>query len=578
MPEIEPKAEYSRRLQQLDLTWKQLKQRDRSYIAAKLVAGLITIVIAAWLAKYRASQIASILIPLCVLALLFVLHERILKSLRQNASLRLIYEQGIARLEDRWSGTGESGERYLQQATGNLIHPLPDAHPYARDLDLFGSGSLYQLLCTARTRVGQDTLAAWLLSPASVAEIELRQQAIRELAPLLDFRERLALAASEIQDERSGKRTGRQKAVAIDSAVNPLVEWSESPDVLNRKLRPPAIALTLVWSLSIVSWATFGWDLAALAMSIVNRTVGYRFRTQLRAAAAGIEAAVQDLDLLIALFSTVEHQTFSTEKLQTLQSKIRESGKSPSLALAQLKRRCDWLFSSDNLFVKILDLFVFWRAHCIFAIQSWRARHGTAVRDWLAVIGEIEALTALAVYAYENPSDTYPVFTEEAPTFDAQDFAHPLLPRTRAITNSIRLDRDLQLIVISGPNMAGKSTFIRSIGVNVVLAQAGAPVRARSMRLSPLRVAASICILDSLQGGLSRFYAEIMRLKHIDTLSRESTPVLFLLDELLSGTNSHDRRAGTESMVRSLVSRGGRARWCRRAAHLTEKERASTRG
>jgi DNA mismatch repair ATPase MutS len=144
----------------------------------------------------------------------------------------------------------------------------------------------------------------------------------------------------------------------------------------------------------------------------------------------------------------------------------------------------------------------------------------------------------------------------ESPCFDAEDFAHPLLPRSRAITNSLRLDQDLQLIVISGPNMAGKSTFIRSIGINVVLAHAGAPVRARSMQLSPLNVAASICILDSLQGGLSRFYAEITRLKHIDTLSRQPTPVLFLLDELLSGTNSHDRRIGTESIVRNLVARG----------------------
>jgi hypothetical protein len=318
---------------------------------------------------------------------LFLLHERILKALRQNASLRLMYEQGIARLEDRWQGSGETGERYLQQATGSLIHPSPDAHPYARDLDLFGSDSLYQLLCTARTRVGQDTLAAWLLAPASVPEIELRQQAIRELAPLLDFRERLALAASEIQDERSGKRSGRQKPVAIDSVVNPLVAWSESPDILAPRLRPPAIVLTILWVLSLIAWQAFGWDIAAFGISFVNRTLGYRYRAQVRDAAAGIEAAAQDLDLLIALFSTVEQQTFTTQKLQTLQSNLRESGNSPSLALTQLNRRCDWLFSSDNLFVKILDLFVFWRAHCIFAIQAWRTRHGSAVRDWLAVIG-----------------------------------------------------------------------------------------------------------------------------------------------------------------------------------------------
>ena len=228
----------------------------------------------------------------------------------------------------------------------------------------------------------------------------------------------------------------------------------------------------------------------------------------------------------------------------------------PSQALAALSRRIDWLSSADNWFVKIFDGFILWRLQAVIAIENWRLAHGSSVRGWLQAIGEMEALTAFAVFAYENPEATFPEFISgTAPCFDAEEFAHPLLPRARVIRNSLRLDRALQLVVISGPNMAGKSTFIRSVGVNAVLAQAGAPARARRLRMSRLNVAASICILDSLQGGLSRFYAEILRLKDIDALSRGEVPVLFLLDELLSGTNSHDRRIGTESMVRSLVAR-----------------------
>jgi len=548
-----PKSEYRRRLSILAAALLRLKQRDRIFIGGKLFTGIVTVVIAIWLAKYHAGQIAGLLLPVAVLIALFAWHERILKALRQNAGLRQMYEQGIARLEDRWAGIGESGERYLQAATGSLIHPEPNAHPYARDLDLFGPGGLYQLLCTARTRSGQDTLAVWLLTPASVTEIESRQQAIHELAPLLDFRERLAIAAAAMQQKR--KRRHAPEA-GTGAGNDPLVPWSESPDLLDKKLRAPAIVLTLLWPLGLLAWWLFGREDIALAISFVNRFLGYRHRAAVREAAAAIESAAQDIELLAALFAVIEQQPFTSVKLSGLQKQLRISGDPPSKALRQLASRCDWLFSSDNLFVKILDLFVFWKAHCIFAIQSWRSQYGPAVRNWLAAIGEIEALTALAVYAYENPSDPFPVFTTEPPCFDATDFAHPLLPRSRAVPNTLRLDSDLQLIVISGPNMAGKSTFIRSIGVNVVLAQAGAPVRARSLRLSPLRVAASICILDSLQGGLSRFYAEIMRLKHIDELSRQPMPVLFLLDELLSGTNSHDRRAGTESMVRSLVARG----------------------
>ncbi len=144
----------------------------------------------------------------------------------------------------------------------------------------------------------------------------------------------------------------------------------------------------------------------------------------------------------------------------------------------------------------------------------------------------------------------------DAPCFDAVGLAHPLIPRDRAVGNDLRLDGNLQLMIVSGPNMAGKSTFLRGIGVNAVLAQCGAPVRAASLKLSPLAVTASICVLDSLEGGISRFYAEIHRLKQIIDLTRGSTPVLFLLDELLSGTNSHDRLIGTQSIVTRLVERG----------------------
>lgn len=544
-----PIEEYRKRLDVLTGERSRLQRADRFYIGAKLLVGLVTILLAVWLVKYHAAQLAYLLIPVALLIALFGIHERSLKELRRNTNLRLTYEAGLARLEDRWSGQGERGERYLQAATGSLIHPDPGSHPYARDLDLFGGGSVYQLLCTARTRVGQDVLAGWLLGAAQVDEIYQRQEAVRELAPLLDFRERIAIAASatEVKSKRS---------TLVDSSANPLIAWSEGPDLLSRKLRWLEMLLALLWVVSIVAWQVYGLGLPALVMSAVNALLVYRYRAAARETVAAVEAASHDLPLLAALFAAIEQQDFSSEKLKKLQSRLRESGAVPSKALAQLNAHCEWLFSNDNWFVKILAPFIFWTHQCIFALEDWRAVHGASVRGWLSAIGEMEALLSLSVYSYEHPEDVFPVFTEEAPVFEAEEFAHPLLPRGRAVPNSLRLDRNLQLVMISGPNMAGKSTFIRSIGVNVVLAQAGAPVRARRMRLSLLTVAASICILDSLQGGLSRFYAEIVRLKHIDTLSRECPPVLFLLDELLSGTNSHDRRAGTESMVRSLVSRG----------------------
>lgn len=524
-------AEYARRRAAILIEEARFNRRSNALIASKFTAIALTVVAAVALVKYAPGSLLYLVLPVALILLLFVLHEKVLQSLGRSARLKNFYDAGISRLEDRWAGTGETGGRFLDLA-----------HPYARDLDLFGNGSLYELLCTARTRAGQQTLAAWLLAPASVQEILARQEAVKELAPLIDFREQLALAGEDI-------RTGAQPET--------LIEWSESTVRLSRRFaRIVAPILTALWILSLVAWAITGFGAPALLMTLINLMVTYRTRTQVDKSAAAIEHAMHELDLLAGIFHRIEIQPFTSKKLVDLQADLHSHHRAASDAITKLHQHIDWLESNDNPLVKFADLLIFWTAQWSAAIEAWRSQHGAAVRTWLAVVGEIEALNAFAAYTYEHPSDTFPQFTEAGTSLDAVDFAHPLLPASRAVVNSLKLDRTLQLLVISGPNMAGKSTFIRSVGVNVVLAQAGAPVRARIMVLSPLTVAASICVLDSLQGGLSRFYAEILRLKLIDEQSRHTTPVLFLLDELLSGTNSHDRRIGTESFVRTLLARG----------------------
>ena len=233
----------------------------------------------------------------------------------------------------------------------------------------------------------------------------------------------------------------------------------------------------------------------------------------------------------------------------------------PSKAIARLGRLVELLISRRNPLLRGIDPVVLWSLNLAFAVEAWRKTFGPAVRGWLAAVGEMEALSSLASYAYEHPADVFPEFTDDAPCFDAEGFAHPLIPESRAVRNDLRLDKDFRLMIISGPNMAGKSTFVRAVGINAVLAQCGAPVRAKRLRISRLTVAASVCVLDSLQGGISRFYAEIARLKLIcDLATRDATqatpPVLYLLDELLSGTNSHDRRIGAEAIARSLFEQG----------------------
>jgi DNA mismatch repair ATPase MutS len=178
------------------------------------------------------------------------------------------------------------------------------------------------------------------------------------------------------------------------------------------------------------------------------------------------------------------------------------------------------------------------------------------VRRWLVAMGEAEALSSLAGYAFEHPADPFPELHEGGPCFDAQQLGHPLIPESRAVRNDVAIGGDLRVIVVSGSNMSGKSTLLRTVGINAVLAQMGAPVRARGLKLSPLAVGASIRLNDSLREGVSRFYAEILRLRQILDLTAGPLPVLFLIDEFMHGTNSHDRRIGAEAMVRGLVRRG----------------------
>jgi DNA mismatch repair ATPase MutS len=216
----------------------------------------------------------------------------------------------------------------------------------------------------------------------------------------------------------------------------------------------------------------------------------------------------------------------------------------------------DYLDSRDHALVRVAEIFILWTPHLAFRVEDWRRTSGPAVRRWLTAAGEIEALCSLASHAFEHPCDTFPEFAEDGPYLEAHAIAHPLLAEAKAVRNDVTVGGELKLLVVSGSNMSGKSTLLRTLGVNAVLAQAGAPVRAAKLRLSPLEVGASIRVSDSLQGGVSRFYAEILRLRQILDLTNGGRPVLFLIDEFLHGTNSHDRRIGAEALVRGLVTRG----------------------
>lgn len=525
-----PEPEYQSRLGQLRAGEAALKVRDDRLAYTNLCLILIVLALGTLLLLSKTHSVYWVLIPVGLFLVCAVIHSRVIRELRGCRRAIAFYERGLARLANRWMGHGQTGDRFLDPK-----------HPYARDIDLFGSGSVFEFLCTARTRTGEQTLAEWLLAPASPEEALSRQSAVGEMRERLQFREDLAVLSE-----------------GVDAAGYPdlLASWAEGkvfPDPPYLRIVAPILSVT--WASSMVGWLAWGGWYIAVPLTIASVIFGSRLKKRCETRALLIEAAVRDVAIISAVLARVEREPFRSPKPAALQKILHRDGRTASQRLAQLARMTDSLRSRRSFLVGMFDRVIFWSAQFVMAIDAWREQYGPEVRAWLAALGEMEALSDLAGYSYEHPADVFPEFTADSPCFEAKGLSHPLMPEATAVRNDLSLSRELRLVIISGPNMAGKSTFVRAVGVNTVLAQCGAPVRATKLRISPLAVAASVCVLDSLQGGVSRFYAEIIRLKLIIDMTKEPVPVLFLLDELLSGTNSHDRRTGAEAIVRGLFER-----------------------
>jgi len=525
-----PEELYNHHLEQLKSEQSLEERAEKRLGYAKLAIALATLG-AAMVLLYYSRFLWLLLIPALLFAYFAVAHERRLQQIRDRLRSITFYERGIARISDRWAGKGETGERFLEPA-----------HPYARDLDLFGPASLFELLCTARTRAGEETLARWLLNAATIPEIVERHGAVADLRERVELREQLFCIGETVR-----------------AGIHPdaLADWGERKALLSGgAIRATNTALAVLWIAAMIAWGVWGLGTVALAISALNLAWAHRIHARWDEAAERIEEATRDLDVLAGVLRLIDHGHFAASKLNSIQVRLKRGNMVPSDAIRGLDRIVGYLESRRNPAMRLLDVLTFWSTQCIFRAEKWQQEFGPHIRGWLAAVGEFEALTALAGYSFEHPDDVFPELVEGGPLFDAAELTHPLLPAEKAVRNNVKLGDGLQLMVLSGPNMAGKSTFIRSVGVNAVLAQCGAPVRAKSLTMSPLAVAASICILDSLSGGTSRFYAEIQRLKVAEDLAAGEVPVLFLMDELLSGTNSHDRLEGTRLMVRSLMSRG----------------------
>ena len=527
----DPRAEYEGRL----AAW---RERMTALDRVNVIISNIRLAIAAagavllWMAAVRAS--ISFWWPLAAwlsFGALAAIHAKRLQGFERAKAAERVYLRGLDRLLGRWAGTGRGGAAFLE------------GHPYARDLDLFGPASLFELLNTTRTEIGELTLADWLRGPAPLPEVRARQTAIDELRPMLDFKEDVAVLASESPVGRTGV----------------LARWASSPPVAFpaalRAALAACAAITVVLALVVYRDLAapeflFAWLLLSTGVSAIWRR---GFHTVLHA----IETPERDLGLLAGLLARIESERFTSPRLVALHQTLLTDGVPPSTRIAQLRTLVSWLDSTHNMMFAPIAFVLLLRQQLAIAIGRWHAAYGPAVSGWLRAVGDVEALGALATFAYERPGDPFPELADEGPVYEADGLAHPLLTAAAAVRNDVRLGGGgPRLIVVSGSNMSGKSTLLRSVGVSVALALAGAPVDARRLRLSALVLGATLHIEDSLQAGHSRFFAEILRIRTIADAARGPVPLLFLLDEILHGTNSHDRRIGAEGIVRALVGLG----------------------
>ena len=528
-------ATYAKGLAEAKVDEEVWTRRSRLASNARLLCFAVFLIVA-WLAfGTRSLSGAWVGLPALAFVALVIAHDRILRREERATRIRRFFEDGIARLENRWTGQGNPGDQYRDPH-----------HPYAEDLDVFGAGSLFELLATTRTATGSDRLARWLLEAADSDTIRRRQAAVGELRPRLDLRLRMALAGDE-----AGSALQQEALEA----------WAAAPAApLPRSIFFLAIAATSLSLLGIALWIFTASGPAPLVAALALQSIlALALRKRVAPVLAAAETPVQSLARTASLLECIESEKFEAALLAELRAELETTGRPPSRELEALRGLVDRRDARANQFFAPIAALLMWGTHAALALEKWRARCGPRLSIWIEAAGEIEALCALSSFAYEHPDDPFPEIAEDEAVFEGTALGHPLLPADRCVRNDLRLSSDSahpQGLVMSGSNMSGKSTMLRTVGCNTILALAGAPVRATRLRISPLRIAASIRIVDSLQEGQSHFMAEITRLRQVVEISRGEPPALFLLDEILHGTNSHDRRIGAEAVIKGLIEHG----------------------
>ena len=529
---MDPKSSYQDRLSSLQSEQKKLQQKKSMFGVLRL--GSIAAIIAAF---YFLWSFGMIYVVSAVVLLLIIFIRLVYKDLANKDAIKHLGHLIEINKDEIRATEGE----YFQFADGAMY--LPKEHFYAADMDIFGHASLYQLLNRTGSDMGAAQLADWLLNPAKQTEIIDRQSAIKELTNKMNWRQDIQAYGRETNIRRS--------------TFEKLMVWVHEPTLFLQfthwkwlRIVLPAIILSVVTA-AIAEWIPLN---VMYIFLLLYATIAFQINKIISPLHDKLSKIVDELDALFLSITLIEKEKFGSVLATRLQQNFISNNETASAKIKKLKKILDRLDIRYNIVLSApLNLLLLWNLQQALDLEKWKKQYAADLQNWFNTLGVFETLNSFAAFHFNNPEYCFPVLEEKHFFIEAVKLGHPLINKNKRVNNFIEIDDRGKLFLVTGSNMAGKSTYLRSVGINIVLAMAGAPVCADSFRLSPVQLISSMRIADNLEESTSTFYAELKKLKTVIDSVNADEKVFILLDEILRGTNSLDRHTGSEALIKQLI-------------------------
>ncbi|PKQ60620.1 hypothetical protein BZG02_18700 [Labilibaculum filiforme] len=522
---------YTDRINKLSQQSTDLQKQNRNLSFLRLISAIGAFVLFYVLLSYSVLIASTVALALVFSLIYFVRkYNRNSKNSKRLKALIKINENEISCLQTRHSSLFYHGEEYLEAN-----------HPYSSDLDVFGNHSLFQLINRSVTKIGNNTLASWLSKPSSNKEISKRQEAVKELSEKIDWRQNIIQYGFENKLKNDDPKF--------------VTEWGKESSLFHgKKLLKIAVTIMPFLSLAALIYSFIGSPAPIIIMVLASLGVHYFYFRKVSQTHDQTAQRGKMLKTYAYIIRQFENENWNSKKLNELKNNLTSNDHFTSNKINQLTKLIELLDQRLNLVVQLLiNLLFFYELHIIFRIDKWKQKYGQDIEKWFDAISEVEAIASLANLSFNQEDWSFPTISDKHFELTLKEAGHPMIDERSRVNNDYELNGPGTVHVVTGSNMAGKSTFLRTVGVNIVLALSGAPVCAKEMRVSNVEVNTSMRIKDSIEDNESSFYAELKRIQQVLEKVNSKEKTLLLLDEILRGTNSKDKHTGSRALIKQLV-------------------------